>query len=271
MQTRLASLQMYVAPSVVVQAQQTLWAFLRDHLRQAGVQGVPEALDADMPHHDAWLDPRLILAQTCGFPFVKQLRGRVRLVATPVYEAPGCIGPTMCSLIVARAGQAPATLPACRGLRAAINETGSNSGYNLLRAAIAPHANGSPFFDSVLETGGHLASIEAVLRGMADLAAIDCITFDLLRRHAPERLIGLTILAKTPTGPNLPFITRLSAPDEEVTTLRTALSAAIAAPELAEARAVLGLKDVVVLEEGAYDVLLDHEQAAVAAGYPLLS
>ena len=245
-----------------------LWAFLRDHLRSAGMVGLPDALDETLPHHEAWLDPRLVLAQTCGFPFVKHLRGRVRLVATPVYEAPGCDGHTMVSVIVVRAGDAPENLAATHGTRAAINETGSNSGYNLLRAAIAPHADGRAFFADIVETGGHLASIEAVRNGQADLAAIDCITYDLLHRHAPERIDGLVILAETPRGPNLPFITRLSSSDEELAALCAALKATIIAPELANARAILGLKDVAVLEEGAYDILLAHEQEAIAAGYP---
>ena len=259
---------MYVAPAVVVEAQRLLWAFLRERLRQDGIAGVPDALDEHIAPHDAWLDPRLLLAQTCGFPFVKHLRGRVRLVATPVYQAPGCQGPTMCSVIVVREEGAPPSLAACAGLAVAINERGSNSGYNLLRAAVAPHAGGKPFFSSVTETGGHLASMEAVRAGKADLAAIDCITYDLLRRHAPGRLDGLSILTQTPAGPNLPFITRLSASDEEVFALRAALKAAITTPDLADARAILGLTDVVVLEEGAYESLLGHEAAAIAAGYP---
>lgn len=262
---------MYVAPPLVVEAQRALWAFLRDHLRQAGMTGLPEALDETTAHHAVWRDPRLIFAQTCGFPFVKHLRGRVRLVATPVYAAPGCDGPSMCSFVIARAKAAPSSLAACQGLRAAINEPGSNSGYNLLRAAIAPFAKGRPFFAGVIETGGHLASIEAVRRGLADLAAIDCVTFDLLSRHAPERIEGLAILGQTPRGPSLPFITRQSASDDELALLRAALKAATAAPALEPARRILGLCDVVVLEEGAYDILLDHEQAAIAAGYPDLA
>jgi ABC-type phosphate/phosphonate transport system substrate-binding protein len=261
---------MYVAPPVVVEAQRDLWVFLRDRLLAAGLAGVPDTLDETLAHHEAWLDPRLLLAQTCGFPFVKHLRGRVRLVATPVYEAPGCDGHTMVSVIVVRAGDAPDSLAACRGLRVAINEPGSNSGYNLLRASIAPVTGGHPFFRSVLETGGHLASMEAVRQSKADLAAIDCITFDLLRRHAHERIEGLHILAETPSGPNLPFITRLATSDDELALLRGALQAAITTPELKEARAILGLKDVVILEETAYDILLDHERSAIKAGYPEL-
>lgn len=261
---------MYVAPPVVVEAQQALWAYLRDHLRQAGLTGVPECLDTAIAHHDAWLDPRLLFAQTCGFPFVKHLRGKVRLVATPVYEAPGCDGSGMCSVIVVRKDGAPTNLATCAGLRAAINEPGSNSGYNLLRAAVAPHAGGKAFFSAVVETGGHIASIEAVRTGRADIAAIDCITYDLLRRHAPERIDGLAVIAETPSGPNLPFITRKTATDDDVAILRDALTAAIAAPDLKAARAILGLKDVVVLDESAYDILLAHERAAIAAGYPAL-
>ncbi|MGL3606271.1 phosphate/phosphite/phosphonate ABC transporter substrate-binding protein [Rhizobium sp. G187] len=263
----LASLAMYIAPSVVVEAQQNLWAFLATRLREAGLVDVPEHLDATLSHDAAWLDPRLLLAQACGFPYVKRLRGRVHLVATPVYDAPGCDGPSMSSVIVMRADAGPTDLSGCAGLVAAINEPISNSGYNLLRAAVAPHAHGKPFFSGVVETGGHLASLEAVRKGAADLAAIDCITYDLLKRHAPDGIDGLKILAHTPSGPSLPFITRLETSDSELAALRQALTDAVTAPELAEAREILGLTGMAVLGEADYDALLALEAKAVALGY----
>ncbi|KPF46852.1 phosphate ABC transporter substrate-binding protein [Rhizobium sp. AAP43] len=258
---------MYVAPSVVVEAQQSLWAFLATRLREAGLADVPDHLDATLSHDAAWLDPRLLLAQTCGFPYVKRLRGRVRLVATPLYDAPGCDGPSMSSVIVMRADAGPTDLSGCAGLVAAINEPISNSGYNLLRAAVAPHAHGKPFFSGVVETGGHLASLEAVRKGAADLAAIDCITYDLLKRHAPDGIDGLKILAHTPSGPSLPFITRLDTSDTELAALRQALATAVTAPELDEAREILGLRGIAVLDETDYDALLALEEKAIALGY----
>ena len=68
---------------------------------------------------------------------------------------------------------------------AAVNAWDSNSGMNLFRAAIAPHADGAPFFASVILTGSHQASLAAVAAGGADLAAVDCVTFALLQRLRP--------------------------------------------------------------------------------------
>lgn len=91
-----------------------------------------------------------------------------------------------------------------RGARAAINEPGSNSGYNLFRAFVAPHANAGRFFSSVLKTGGHLASIDAVSKGEADVASIDCVTFGNTLRFDPQRVAGVRILAETARGRGCP-------------------------------------------------------------------
>ena len=53
----------------------------------------PKALDETVRYDEAWLRPDLMFAQTCGYPYVRHLRGKVQLVATPVYDLPGCDGP----------------------------------------------------------------------------------------------------------------------------------------------------------------------------------
>jgi hypothetical protein len=40
---------------------------------------------------EVWTDPRLLLAQTCGYPYVMALKEKgIRVVATPLYDAPHC-------------------------------------------------------------------------------------------------------------------------------------------------------------------------------------
>ena len=268
---RLASLSMYVSPPPVARAQDDLWAFLRDWLKQAGIAEVPQQLDRSVAYNVAWYDPGLLLAQTCGYPYAKSLRGIVRLVATPAYDRPGCDGPSMCSLLIARRGEAGATLADFRGRIAALNAYDSNSGANLFRAAVAPLAHGTRFFESVVETGSHAASIDAVVAGQADVAAIDCVTYGNFAAHAPVRVSGLRIIGETPKGPGLPFVTRASASDAEVEILRQALAAAIASPVLASVRAALALKSFAILGDAAYEGLLDMEKAAEAAAYPVIA
>jgi ABC-type phosphate/phosphonate transport system substrate-binding protein len=268
---RLASLAMYNSPQPVAAATVAFWNFLRDVLREKGLPGIPDALNVDVSYDAAWLHRDLLLSQTCGYPFVKHLRGKVRLVATPIYSHDGCDGPNKCSFIIVRKAAKARNLEELRGAKAAINEPGSNSGVNLFRAAIAPIAGGEPFFSSVVETGGHLASIDAVSAGEADVAAIDCVTFGNTLRFDPARLLGVRVIAETVKGPGLPFITRASASDEEIAALRSALDRAMADPCLEQVRDTLSLKGFTVLSDEAYEPLVELERESRRLGYPSLA
>ncbi|MBX5228369.1 PhnD/SsuA/transferrin family substrate-binding protein [Rhizobium sp. NLR9b] len=254
--TGLVSIAMYVTSEPLAHATAELWSFLRDYLSNAGLQDVPEKLDRTVGYDEAWLRPDLLLSQTCGYPFARRLRGRVRLVATPVYGHPGCDGALMRSFIIVRKDSPLWSLEDLRGTTAAINSLDSNSGSNLFRAAIAPLARGGRFFGRIIETGSHGGSIAAVAEGRADSAAIDCITYANIGRFDPDDLRQVRIIAETPKGPGLPFITSGDAPEERVELLRNALRAAIKDPSLAAMRAALGLIDISVLSEVDYEPLL---------------
>lgn len=268
---RLASLAMYVSPPPIVTATCALWDFLRDELHAAGLPGVPDQLDDDIRYDEAWTHPDLLLAQTCGFPYVKHLRGKVRLVATPNYDHAGCDGPLKCSMIIVNKDSAVKSLADLRGGIAAINEPDSNSGVNLFRAMVAPLAVDGRFFSSVIETGGHRPSIDAVASGKADVAAIDGVTYGNTLRFDPGRLAGVRVLMETVKGPGLPFITRASASDEEVAILRTTLQAAIDAPALAPVRDTLSLTGISILDDADYQQLADLETEAIRLGYPVIA
>ncbi|OHV19143.1 phosphate ABC transporter substrate-binding protein [Rhizobium sp. RMa-01] len=252
----LVSIAMYLTSRPLADATAELWSFLRDYLSQAGLTDLPGALDRTLPYDEAWLRPDLLLSQTCGYPFVSRLRGKVRLVATPAYEYPGCDGPAMRSFVVVRKDSSLRSLEDLRGTTAAINSPDSNSGSNFFRAAVAPLARNGRFFGRIIETGSHGGSIAAVAEGRADSAAIDCVTYANIRRFGPEDVEGLRIISETPKGPGLPFITTGDAPDERIRLLRRALAAAIEEPSLAATRATLGLIGFSVLSEADYEPLL---------------
>jgi len=264
---RVAALAMYDAPAEVADANDALWAGLRDRLRAAGLAGVPDELARSGSYADPWLDPRLLLAQACGFPYVRHLKGRVRLVATPVYGFAGGTGAERRSVVVVAAEAPFAGVADLRGARAAINDPGSNSGANLFAALVAPLAVNGRFFSSVTVTGGHRESLAAVAAGRADVAAIDSVTFGHLAAHAPEETAGVRVLAETPGGPGLPLITRGEASDEEVAVLREALAGVLADPGLAAARQTLGLVGMEVLGDADYAVLARYASEAAALGY----
>jgi ABC-type phosphate/phosphonate transport system substrate-binding protein len=138
---------------------------------------------------------------------------------------------------------------------------------NLLRALVAPHAGGQPFFAAVLETGTHLESLRAVRTGRADLAAIDCVTHGLATLHAPELLEQTRILTMTDATPGLPFVTTPRTEASEMIALRGALTKVAHS----SAAAALGLVNVAVQGLDSYAPVLALEQKAVAAGYAVLS
>lgn len=268
---RLASLAMYRDPPVIAEATRGLWAYVVGRLRTAGMMDVPEALDEAMTHDAAWRDPRLLLAQTCGYPLMTKLQGQVRMVATPVYGHPGCEGALNGSFVIVQAGTAITSVADLRGGVAAINDWASNSGMNLLRHTAAPHAVDGRFFSGVVESGSHRASLALVAQGKADVAAIDCVTFGNLARFAPELVAGVHILTETAKTPGLPLITRAGASDAEIALLQNALDDLARDPVAAPLRDALGLRGFAVLGESAYDAVLALERDAAALGYPVLA
>lgn len=266
----LASLAMYVSPPPVAQATHLFWAALARRIRALGLEA-PATLDDTVRHADAWLRPDLLFGQTCGYPYVQHLRGTVQLVATPVYGLAGCDGPLKCSFIVVNAGCPAASIEELRGARAAINDRGSNSGYNLFRHFVAPHAIDGRFFSSVIETGGHRESIDAVACGEADVASIDCVTFGNTLRFDAARVAGVRILAQTARGPGLPFITSASTPAKDLVILRRALAETIADPDLAEICETLSLRGIRLLGDADYEVLAQLDREAARYGYPAIA
>ncbi|MGN7962857.1 phosphate/phosphite/phosphonate ABC transporter substrate-binding protein [Brucella sp. 22210] len=265
-----ASLAMYINPPPVKEATRLFWMALSERLRSAGMEA-PATLDDDIPFNEAWLRPDLIFAQTCGYPYVQDLRGKVRLVATPVYGLPGCDGPIKCSFIIVNAQSSATSIEDFRGGRAAINDPGSNSGYNLFRHFIAPHAINGRFFSSIVETGGHWSSIEAVASGKVDVACVDCITFGNILRFDPDHVAGVRILAETVKGPGLPFITSMSTTARELEILRAALTEITLDPKLGDVCDTLSLRGVRFLDDADYEALAELDREAVRHGYPTLA
>ena len=181
-----ASLGMYDQPCLAG-ANDALWRAIAQQLRARGVDDPPRELDRTRPLGEIWRDRHLLLAQTCGYPLVTALRGTVTVVAAPVYDLPHSRGAAHCSRVLVPDATPFAGLGALAGARAAINGRASNTGLNLFRRALADTADGRPIFGTVLETGGHIASLEALCTGQADVAAIDSVTHALTARHRPGR------------------------------------------------------------------------------------
>ena len=266
----IASLPMYDLEPLR-EATDAWWRALAGALRRRGFADAPDALDRTGDRLDHWRSPRLLLSQACGYPLTHAFAGALRLVAVPFYAAPHCEGPDYRSLALVREDSPARALEDLRGGRAAVNGFDSQSGFNALRAVVAPLAGNGRFFDGVVETGGHLASARAVADGDADVCAIDCVTHALLSDSMAGALAGTRVLAVTPAAPNLPYVTHAARSDAEVRAMRLALLEAAEDPEAADARARLRLVGFALLPESVYDRIDAMERRAARLGYPDLA
>ncbi|MCR9000255.1 phosphate/phosphite/phosphonate ABC transporter substrate-binding protein [Rahnella perminowiae] len=215
----LMSLPMYAISPADVEAFADV---LRQKLRQLGLASTPDALNWPQDLFSHWQTPDLLLSQTCGFPLMESLP-QVQLVGTFSYHAPGCDGFRYRSFLLAREEDAGLHLADFRHRRLAFNSTDSQSGYNSLRALVAPLAKDGRFFSQATATGGHRESLHYVQQNLADLAAIDCVTLELLRRTGSRSLTGLEVIGQTAAVPGLPMITCAQTSSEDLAILRQAL------------------------------------------------
>ncbi len=271
----IAALPMYDYPELNA-AHDALWAALAESLDAAGIAAVPPALTRGRGHLDIWRDPRLLLAQACEYPLARGLAGCIRVVATPRYTAPGCDAGMYRSAVVVRGDDPAESLADLRGRRCAVNEPDSNSGMNLLRAAVAPLAGGLRFFESVVYSGSHRRSADMVRAGLADVAAIDCVSWAHFARLYPRTVDCLKVLCWTDPSPSLPLITAEATGEATVTALRAALARVQSAPGLAALRAQLFLDGFDFPSPGAgpatggFDTVRRLERRAADLAYPVL-
>lgn len=255
-----------------------LWhALLQDALAALAQTGGPcDVAVLDEPGADLfalWRRPDLLLSQTCGFPYrMLGLADSVQLLATPVFDAEGCEGAHYRSTLVVSAraaSQGAVTLAACRGLRAASNGRDSHSGMNALRRAVAPYARAGRFFSSVAWVGSHLNALRALGAGVADVAAIDCVTLAYVRDALPELLHDVRTIGATALAPGLPFIASHTLPAAQAARLRDALDLACAA-DASRAKA-LRLRGFARLSSPDYAAIQQCADEARSLGYPELA
>jgi phosphonate transport system substrate-binding protein len=113
----------------------------------------------------------------CGLPYVDKAdrqKSAVELLAMPVPSGARYQDrPVYFSDIVVRRDRPFRSFFDLRGSSWAYNEPRSHSGFNVVKAFLAEFAQDANFFSTVVESGAHSASLEMVLSGRVDGAAMD--------------------------------------------------------------------------------------------------
>lgn len=261
----IACLPWYALPETEA-AQDALWSVIARHLGRAGIDA-PERLSRGVAVPGIFADPDLLLAQCCGYDIVYGFAACLTPLATPCYAAPGCDESRYRSYVLVREESRAAGLADLREAVCAVNSFNSHSGASAFRALIAPLAVDGRFFASLRVTGAHLASLDLLRSGGADVMAIDCVLYALLRRYRPAALAGTRVLAATGFAPSPPLVTAASAGPDRIARLRAALIAAMIDPASQAARDALLIDGVEVLPASAYGRIVECEAEALRHGY----
>lgn len=230
-----ASFPWYDLPSV-------RWA--NDALWEA--TGLPGNLDRSCPAPDQWRSPELLISQACGLDLFLS-DAPIEPVLAPIFDL-DCEPGHYYSYLIGAANPSVA----------AVNSLTSRSGLSALLGVTQP--------ESLLVTGSHRASIEAIRRGSADCACIDAVIWHILERDAPDHVAGISIIDRTSAAPAPPFVIRESGPRYPVDALVNAMTE----PETHAARRALLLRGVEPTTKEAY-ASVHAEYQAIAHRIPQLS
>ncbi|WP_421979720.1 phosphate/phosphite/phosphonate ABC transporter substrate-binding protein [Roseibium sp.] len=241
----------------------------------AGALGLPPSDCVPWPEDRGlevdWLQPGLLLSQTCGYPLTHALSGSVRPVGVPHYAADGCDGGRYCSHLVVDRDSGYQTLADLQDSRAVYNGPDSQSGMNVFRHEVSRIAGGAPFFSSVRESGGHLASLHAVAEGTADIASVDAVCWALACQELPGLVSRLRSIGRTGSVPCLPLVTSLRFTEAEAEQIAIVVQAVFADAAIAEDRERLLINGFSRVSEADYAPILEMERNAARRGYPELA
>ena len=230
-----------------------------------------DAVDLKFEHGSLVLEkPGLWFGHTCGYPLISYQYETLSPFCVPLFDVPGTEGRLYSSRIIVGADALIDSLEQCRGRVAAINNPDSNSGMNVLRHAVAQIHDAGAFFARVRTSGGHLNSVEAVARGFADVAAIDCVSYQLILDWKPAVAERVRVIADSVQTTGLPLVmSHALFADTDVDTIVTNLNGALAECS-AEVCSRLHLTGFDRVELSDYQNVIDAEQFAIERGYPRL-
>lgn len=212
-------------------------------------------------------DPGLFIGHTCGYPLMKHLQDAVTPFCVPVFNVSGVEGNFYSSRFIVAAESDIDSLAECGGRIVAINNRDSNSGMNVLRHAIAKLNPAVPFFTSVISSGGHLQSLTAVAEKRADVAAIDCVSFQFIEDRWPELTARVRSIGDSIKTCGLPLVMpNANLPSTDTRQILAALNQALKQlnPRL---RQQLHLSHFASVGIDDYQGILEAESFAIDAGY----
>ncbi len=194
-----------------------LWMSLRGKLDHGQQNKIPSVLDRTTKQIASLLSNNLFLTQTCGYDIAYGTPGPLSVIVTPIFEAEGASEGYYSSFLVSKTESKINNLSAAVAFgRFAANDDRSFSGYHCVRelsTSVQP-----------LWSGSHIESLNMIKNESADWAAIDAVTWSLLKKHSPEKIEDMQIFGQTRRVIAPPLVTAACVPKEEIIMLRRAVN-----------------------------------------------
>ena len=224
------------------------------NLGDASQPAFPESsIHADLMR--MWKDDTTLFSQSCGLPFVEELHDYVDIVATLKWTGISDERGWYRTVIVAREELGVTSLAEVGGLQPVVTNTQSLSGWCSLGVALSDVGADASYVSPYVESGGHANSLQMLQDKRADFASIDPGTFQLLQRHRPALTNGLRVIGNGPHVPATPLhVSKVRTATLEA--LRAATLEVFSRPELASARAEIGIDGAVAIGASDYSLIL---------------
>lgn len=219
---------------------------------------------------DQLRNPNLLLGHTCGYPLMRFLRDDCQPFCVPLFDVDGCDGKYYSSHLIVPADSDIITLSECQNKIVGLNGYDSNSGMNVLRHAVSRLNPPPVFFSKAIETGSHFNSLVAVANDQADIAAIDCVSFALIKDEWPDLVNKVRSIEFSERTCGLPFVVPDSGfnsdKKEQLLHALTLALSRLAEPDRNRLH-LIGFEAVMPED---FQSIIDLENNATKAGYPEL-
>ena len=225
---------------------------------------------APRPLEDLWSRPDLGAVLMCGYPIALQL-APVLPIAAPIPRAPWAAGrPVYRTDLIVREDAPYEHLEDTFGARAGWTVAHSHSGFNAFRHhLLAYRTRQRPTL--YREMVGNLVTarkvLDAVRAQRIDVGPLDAYWHMLIARHAPQLVEGVRVLASTALAPMPAFVAARSVPAATVARLRAAFTSVASKPWFREFADPLMLEGFAEVDRQVFDLSLEWDRQARAAGY----
>ncbi|UCG25038.1 MAG: PhnD/SsuA/transferrin family substrate-binding protein [Chloroflexota bacterium] len=206
------------------------------------------------------------LGWICGLLYAmkaEQHDPQLELLAAPVMRDPRYQGqPVYYSDVIVQRDSPFNSFDDLKGVCWVYNEPGSYSGYTVVCHHLVKRDESLDYFGEVLESGAHLHSLQMLIDGRADVAAIDSTILDYEMQRRPALARKLRVIETLGPSPVPPWVISLKLPQELRRRLRELLLAMHTDPKGQAVLASGELSRFVSASDDGYQILRDVAKKA---------